>query len=247
MVLASSQANAQQAASTGGRSLLPLVLGVKRKKWRDTDEAMEIDADFQNARKAVLLRDEHRCRFCGFNLPRYLQAHHLNDDHSNHKADNLVTACTWCHGCFHIGHRGLHQLGVLAIHPEWPAKDLPEQWQLHHLVRSLMIVPEPYVPVAQDLIDFIYGECTNAITAWLPTADPTWLGDRLLELDEDQYRNRGTFLKGIRLLPQFGPPEGGMSAATANAWKKESEVRDYWNKESLNRVGNNWGAYRIKK
>lgn len=247
MVLASTtQASVQRAASPRGRSLLPLILGVKRKKWRDSDEAMEIDADFTTAKKSVLLRDEYRCQFCGLNLPKYLEAHHLNDDHSSHKLDNLVTACSWCHGCHHIGFRGLHQLGVLAIHPEWPAKDLPTQWQLHHLIRAAMIVPEAYMPQAQDLVDFLYGECTNAVTSWLPTADPAWLGERLLELDDASYQGRESFMKGLRLLPQFGPPDGQMDPRTANQWKKEMEIREYWGKETHNRVGADWTRYQVQ-
>lgn len=248
MVLASNtQAPTQRAASSRGRSLLPLVLSVKRKQWRGSDEAMDADPAFKEAKLNVLRRDDYRCQFCGLNLPKHLEAHHVNDDHSSHALDNLVTACAWCHGCHHIGFRGVHQLGVLAIHPEWPAKDLPEQWQLHHLIRSILIVPQAQMDQAQDLVNFLYGECTNAVTNWLPTADPTWLGDRLLELDDARYADRAKFLKGVRLLPQFGPPDGQMEATTANQWAKENEIREYWKKETLSRVGGDWSRYEVRK
>jgi intracellular multiplication protein IcmJ len=247
MTQVSSAAMAQPVASARGRLLLPLVLGVKRKQWRDTDEAMELDPAFKEAKVSALRRDDYRCQFCALSLPRYLEAHHVNDDHSTHALNNLVTACTWCHGCHHVGFRGLHQLAVLAIHPEWPTKDLPLQWQLHHLLRSLLIVPQAQMDPAQDLVNFLYGECTNAVTNWMPTADPTWLGERLLELDEARYADRAKFLKGVRLLPQLGPPEGEMAPATANQWQRENEVRDYWNKETLNRVGADWSRYEVQR
>lgn len=208
---------------------------------------MEVDPAFKGAKLNVLRRDDYRCQFCGLNLPKYLEAHHVNDDHSNHAADNLVTACAWCHGCHHIGFRGVHQLAVLAIHPEWPHKNLPEQWQLHHLIRSILIVPQAQMEQAQDLVNFLYGECTNAVTNWMPTADPSWLGDRLLELDDAQYADRAKFMRGVRLLPQFGPPEGQMEPATATHWSKENEVREYWKKETLNRVGGDWSRYEVRK
>jgi len=247
MARATSAVNAQPAASPRGRLLLPLVLGVKRKQWRGTDEAMELDPAFKDAKVSALRRDDYRCQFCALNLPKYLEAHHLNDDHSSHALDNLVTACAWCHGCHHIGFRGVHQLAVLAIHPEWPAKDLPAQWQLHHLLRAILIVPQAQMEQAQDLVNFLYGECTNAVANWMPTADPVWLGERLLELDDAQYADRDRFLKGVRLLPQFGPPEGAMDPATAKQWERENEVRDYWKREALNRVGGDWTRYEVRQ
>jgi hypothetical protein len=136
---------------------------------------------------------------------------------------------------------------VLAIHPEWPTKDLPDQWQLHHLIRSILIVPQAQMDQAQDLVNFLYGECTNAVTNWLPTADPTWLGERLLELDERKYADRTTYLRGVRLLPQFGPPEGKIDVATTNQWAKENDIREYWKTETLSRVGGDWSRYEVRK
>jgi len=133
------------------------------------------------------------------------------------------------------------------MHPEYPAKDLPEQWKLHHLIRSILIVPQAQMEPAQDLVNFLYGECTNAVTNWIPTADPTWLGERLLELDDSAYKGRGTFLKGVRLLPQFGAPEGELSEATDSEWKKENAIREYWKKEALNRVSGDWSQFEVRK
>ena len=246
MLQTTSSVSAGQAAFPQGRLLLPLVLGVKRKQWRGTDDALEADPAFKEAKASALRRDEYRCRFCALNLPKYLEAHHLNDDHSSHAIDNLVSACAWCHGCHHIGFRGRYQLAVLAIHPEWPTKDLQAQWQLHHLLRALLIVPQAQIEPAQDLVNFLYGECTNAVGNWLPTPDPTWLGERLLELDEAQYADRAKFLKGVRLLPQLGPPEGQAEEAILKHWQKESEIREYWRREMLNRLGGDWARYEAR-
>ncbi len=207
---------------------------------------MELDPAFKDAKLNALRRDDYRCQFCGLNLPKFLEAHHVNHDHTSHAIGNLVTACAWCHGYHHIGTRGAHQLGILAIHPEWPAKNLPEQWQLHHLIRSILIVPQAQMEQAQDLVNFFYGECTNAVTNWIPTADPTWLAERLVELDEVRYADRERFLKCVRLLPQFGPPEGQMEPATAAQWVKENEIREYWKKETLNRVGGDWSRFEVR-
>jgi hypothetical protein len=115
------------------------------------------------------------------------------------------------------------------------------------LIRSILIVPQSQMEQAQEMVNFLYGECTNAVANWLPTADPVWLGERLLELDDAQYKDRERYLKGIRLLPQLGPPEGDLEAGMQKVWSKENAIRDYWKKEALNRVGADWSQYQVQK
>ena len=82
------------------------VLSVKRKQWRmeqSEHDRNEADAVFQEVRKKVLDRDGRRCWFCGFTSTAHQEVHHLDDDHTNNRLDNLVTICNIDHLCFHLG------------------------------------------------------------------------------------------------------------------------------------------------
>jgi hypothetical protein len=57
-------------------------------------------------RRAVLLRDGHRCRVRGCGSTRFLEVHHLKSrrDGGSNDEDNLVVLCSNCHG--HLHQRG---------------------------------------------------------------------------------------------------------------------------------------------
>ena len=47
--------------------LLPIVLSVKARNWRQNDDTSEsADTAFKNIRKKALERDDNTCRFCSF-------------------------------------------------------------------------------------------------------------------------------------------------------------------------------------
>lgn len=61
-------------------------------------------------RRAVLMRDEYKCRRCGWNHtlynrsdPRHLELHHIKHhvNYGANTADNLITLCTVCHDEWH--------------------------------------------------------------------------------------------------------------------------------------------------
>jgi hypothetical protein len=232
----------ERSGTTKPAALLPLVLSVKRRNWREENDQRARDTAFQAARNEVLRRDGSRCRYCALRFPKWLEVHHMDDDHSNNESTNLVTACSWCHGVHHIGHRGTYRLGILAIHPEWPAKDLPPQWKLHHLLRAMLASSESYQDVVNPLEHWLYHECTDAVQGWLPSNDPAWLGDQLLQLSDGDYRERERFLKGFRLLPlPEMPPE--LDPAAVEAWQRELTVRKYWTNETRRALGVDWVRY----
>lgn len=125
--------------------LQPLRPSVKSGGWRDhNDEA--IDQAYVDVRRAVLQRDTYTCQYCGFrsvptpgqspvtNLASgYLQVHHVNDDHTDNRLENLVTVCPFCHQVFHVGNAGYNGNAVAIYLP-----DLTQQ-QLNLLVNSLAV------------------------------------------------------------------------------------------------------------
>ena len=97
--------------------LIPLLLSAKKVSWRSPGE-YESDSAFMTLRPKVLARDDYKCRHCAFRAVNWQEIHHLNDDHNDHRLENLVTACSYCHMCHHIGLAGVNDEAVLIWLPE---------------------------------------------------------------------------------------------------------------------------------
>ena len=195
---------------------LPLVLSAKAATFRAQDaNAESADAEFQHVRPKVLARDDHACRFCGFrDKGTYIQVHHRDDDHSNNRMDNLVTACIHCHAVHHIGLWGVWDEAVLIYLPEI------EQWQLSHILRSLLVaehfpakLASAQVPVGADKLEAANRirnaarvtmgkllERTKMAEDILGTSSPRVLGNVMPAIPDALYETRHERLGGIRLL-----------------------------------------------
>lgn len=195
---------------------LPLVLSAKAGTYRAQDaNAESADAEFKQVRPRILERDKDACRFCGFrDKGDYIQVHHKDDDHSNNRPDNLVTACIHCHAVHHVGLWGTWKEAVLIYLPEI------EQWQLSHLCRSILIaqhfpkkLQSSLNPVGADKIQAA-NRMKNAASVVMGklrerermaedvigTSDPRVLGNVMPHLPEPLYQARHERLGGLRLL-----------------------------------------------
>ncbi len=111
------------------------VLSVKRKQWRmeqSEHDRNEADAVFQEVRKKVLDRDGRRCWFCGFTSTAHQEVHHLDDDHTNNRLDNLVTICNIDHLCFHLGLAAMRGAIFLAVVPELTQAEITNLMRIYH-------------------------------------------------------------------------------------------------------------------
>lgn len=195
--------------------LLDLFLSVKTTNWRMNDaEAAEADAEFARVRKMALERDKMTCRFCGFKANKWQEVHHFNDDHSDNRIENLITACTFCHMCQHIGLAGRNKEAVLIWLPEISQSDL------HHLVRTGLVAVRAAdqvknTPRSSPAIVKSYREAADTAKSMnasfldrqagvelrFGTSDPLEIANAMLLLPDEIYTKRKDFLAGIRLLP----------------------------------------------
>lgn len=208
------------------KGFLPLVLSVKAANWRMHDDDSEAsDAEFRHERLKALERDDRTCRFCGFKAPKYQEVHHLNDDHSDNRLANLVTACSFCHAVQHIGLAGKMKTAVLAWIPEIP------QDRLHHVVRSTLVVSRwadgiekdrrqrqevvraatEMAQAAKSLETKLRARTAEAEKRFM-TSDPLELGTILQQMANEGgalYDRRADYLQGLRLLPLGRQVQGG--------------------------------------
>ena len=95
-------------------ALLPLVPSAHPSAWIFEPDG----AGHEEAIRAAFARDQHTCRFCGHVATAWQEVFHLDGDHDNWAVDNLVTACTLCHGGQHLGRPTVEQEQVLIWLPD---------------------------------------------------------------------------------------------------------------------------------
>ncbi len=132
-----------------------------------------------------------------------MEVHHLNDDHADHRPENLATLCAFCHSVFHLGLAGIQHRGVIAYLPCIP------QAALNHLARTLFVammgddielaerakIDHDAMLATRSTVDSILGAGMS---------DPARLGALLLTLDERQFEAAHPLFApdyGLRLLP----------------------------------------------
>lgn len=223
------------------QALLPLRLSVKRGAWRGAHESLS-DKSYQAARRQALERDQYRCRFCGWVAEKWQETHHADDDHSNNDPSNLLTACSWCHAVHHPGFAGDHKLATLIMHPDYPRRDLPAQWRLHHWMRTMLALPDDYYDIKDQVVEFIQ-DCAEAAAYWLDTSEPTVMANFLMDLSDEEYAARDQWLGPVRLLPLLRPPVLDPAEVAYEAWEREKQRRQYWTDQIRRRLGSDWKRF----
>ncbi len=182
----------------------PLLLSATRSSWQvpanhgtDSDKNVKM----KEVRHAVLERDDYTCQFCGFKAKKWQEIHHLNDNHNDFVQSNLVTACAFCHQCFHLGLAGSTAGGELIWLPEI------EQADLNHLVRSIFVARYFEGGKLFNAARSIYDTLSSQRRAFMEqhfsagSSNPANLGQVLLKMKTEDYEKRATFLKNIKLIP----------------------------------------------
>lgn len=200
-------------------------LSVKRSKFRcDDPKSDEANNEFKNIRKSILERDDHTCQFCGFRSLKWQEVHHVDDNHSNNNPENLVTTCSLCHSCHHVGLSGLMMKGIMIyIDPSLGVT----QAEINQLIRTMWIGEKSSnkeLSMACISIGSRLYKQSVAARSILGITDAHALGEFLLALDDDRYKKRGKKLEGVYFYP------------FKDAYKKQL---GHWEKEVFANVNSN--------
>lgn len=176
---------------------LPITLGIVRSSG-NAQTAEKAALQLQEMRPKILERDNHTCRFCGFQSLKYQEIHFLNNNPEDIRPDNLATACIFCHQCFDLEKASAMNSGVLIWMPEL------SQAELNHIARAIYVArisQGSMADSARSALDSIMARRDDAM-ARIATHDPQFLAIVLRDfLGPKHYAMRGDKLDGVRLFP----------------------------------------------
>lgn len=174
-----------------------IVFSVKRKTGRQNDDAMEASsAAYKRKRPAILARDDGRCVFCGFRS-NHTEVHHRNDNHADHRDENLDVADPLCHGTQHIGQVGSQRHGVFMHVDGVP------QAELNHLQRTIAVVldmgSDAEKAEARALLQHLASRAELVAAEW-GSANPSDFSSALQTLHEADLDKRVSAFTGMALI-----------------------------------------------
>ena len=195
---------------------LPLTLRASPGDWR-LQSARNADEKFNTYEQRVFQRDQHTCRFCGFQARLYQDVVNLDGNYANNKLDNLVTACCFCSQCYFIESVGVggYGGGTLIYLPEIPQSELNS---LCHVLFCAITNDTGYKNSAQTIyrslkfrsqvVEDKFGEGTS---------DPAIVGHLLIDSGHSSAENSEKILHDIRLLPSRAKFRKQIEGWAANA------------------------------
>lgn len=158
-------------------------------------EVHRVSDDLKNK---VLQRDDHTCRYCGFQSRKYQEVNFIGKADKAAGPDDYATACTFCYQCFHLERIDRMQSGAVIWLPEIG------QAALHHVCRAIYVArisQGPMADAARDGMEALLArkeEAKNRLGADSAKILATILQDFL---EPAEYKNRAAKLKGFRILP----------------------------------------------
>lgn len=176
----------------------PIILSVQRGISRSDDpDTVHADTVFNAIKPLIRKRDNGVCVYCNFKADKWQDYHHLDGDHHNNSASNIVTACRLCHLAHHLGFIGATNIGCVILCPEI------SQAALNNLVRSLWVgkhgndstIRSQSTAMLESLLGFT--EVARREYGYQSTLQ---LANEMLSLPRSKYKNRAKYLEGLRII-----------------------------------------------
>lgn len=177
-----------------------LMLVASPGSWR-LYSARKADERFKTYEVKVFQRDRYTCQFCGFQARLFQDVVNLDNDFTNNRLSNLVTACCFCAQCFFVESVGVggYGGGTLIYLPELSQ---PELNSLCHVLFCAITNDTGYKSSAQNiyrsfkfrsqLVEEKYGEGTS---------NPAIFGQLIIDSGVTSREVSDKLFKNIRLLP----------------------------------------------
>jgi intracellular multiplication protein IcmJ len=167
--------------------------------WR-LYSARKVDERFKSYEQKIFNRDRYTCQFCGFQARLFQDIVNLDNDYTNNRLSNLVTACCFCAQCFFVESVGVggYGGGTLVYLPELTQSELNS---LCHVLFCAITNDTGYKTSAQNIyrsfkfrsqiVEEKYGEGTS---------DPAIFGQLIIDsgLGTDKIVQ---LFKNVKLLP----------------------------------------------
>lgn len=179
-------------------TFLPIVLGIARGNAQNLSGNTQKNELKLEQKAKIFERDNHTCQYCGFQSLKYQDIVFRNALPGDHRPDNMVTACIFCHQCFNLELASQMRSTV----PVW----LPEMDQatLHHVVRAIYVArisQGGMANAARQGLDMLLQRREEAKKR-IGTDDTFILSSVLRDyLTDKHYDRRREKLDGIRLFP----------------------------------------------
>ena len=179
--------------------MLPLTLSASKASWQAPTPHGNKKWD-SNLHAAVSKRFQDTCQYCGWVDPEFNEVSHLDEDHLNHREENLVLACPLCHQCLHLGQVATAEGGTMIWAPEL------SQVELNHLARVYWMAEtdqtHPLLISARALANKLDHQAHILEAHYVPGAsDPGFWAEVLMKMTPEQYKQRSELMKNIRVWP----------------------------------------------
>ncbi len=182
------------------RTQSELKLNATPGSWR-LYSARKIDERFKAYEQKIFQRDKYTCQFCGFQARLFQEIVNLDNDYTNNRLSNLVTACCFCAQCFFIESVGVggYGGGTLVYLPELTQTELNSlchvlfcaitndtgyKWSAQNIYRSFKF--------RSQIVEEKFGEGTS---------DPSIFGQLMIDAGVNKEEIKAQLFKNIRLLP----------------------------------------------
>ena len=147
------------------------------------------------------MRDHYTCQFCGFQAGVAQEVINKDNNYSNNKMENMVTACVFCSQCFFIESVGVGDYGGGSL-IYLPEMDQARLNSLCHVLFCAITNDSGYKSMAQDIYRSLRGRIDMVEKKFGEgTSDPAIFGQLLIDINKNKKNTRSDIFKNICLLP----------------------------------------------